>query len=144
MHIETQSDMDIRHQPRTEPCTWACTQASTEKGAETSTVSSMVLPAREGHCPRGFSRLQVAILGVLKTHQQIIAYWQIAALVSSAYGLTATEGAVRGALERLYRRGGFLMRSRAGSGGLKGNRYAFTAEPCPGIRPCAEAQPTML
>ena len=103
----------------------------------------MVLPVRAGHCPRGFSRLQVAILGVLKTHQQIIAYWQIAALVSSAYGLTATEGAVRGALERLYRRGGFLMRSRAGSGGLKGNRYAFTAEPCPGIRPCAEAQPAM-
>lgn len=90
------------------------------------------LPSKNGRCPRGFSGLQIAILGVLKAHQQIIAYWQIAELIVTSYGMAVTEGAVRGALERMYRRG-FLIRARAATGSLKGNRYAFTADPCPHI-----------
>lgn len=48
--------------------------------------------------------------------------------------LQATEGAVRGALERLGARG-FLVRSRAAAGRAQGNRYAFSADPCPHIMP---------
>jgi hypothetical protein len=107
-----------------------------EYGMEANAQSYMELPSKEGRCPRGFSNLQIAILGVLKAHQQIIAYWQIAELVATRYGQGATAGAVRGALERLYRRG-FIIRARAAAGSLKGNRYAFTAEPCPHITPYA-------
>ena len=88
---------------------------------EANAQSYMELPSKEGRCPRGFSNLQIAILGVLKAHQQIIAYWQIAELVATRYGQGATAGAVRGALERLYRRG-FIIRARAAAGSLKGNR----------------------
>ncbi len=133
----TQTAMPSCTEPRTEPCTQACTQ----EGMVANMASGMVLPVRDGRCPLGFSRLQIAIIAILKAHQQIIAYWQIAHMVSSCYGFTATEGAVRGALERLYRRGGILMRRRAGSGSLKGNRYAFVTEPCPGILPYDKAQP---
>ena len=96
--------------------------------------SGMELPARNGHCPRGFSTLQIAILSVLKAHRQIIAYWQIAELITARFGMAPTTGAVRGAMERLYRRD-FLLRSREAAGSLKGNRYAFTEEPCQHIIP---------
>lgn len=110
-----------------------------ERAVLANTDSGMELPSRHGRCPRGFSNLQIAVLSVLKAHQQVIAYWQIAELVTEHYRTTATEGAVRGALERMYRRG-FLMRTRATAGSLKGNRYAFTSEPCPHIMPYPAVQ----
>ena len=100
---------------RIEPCSRACTRKPVERGALANTEGSMELPSRHGRCPRGFSSLQIAILSVLKANQQIITYWQIAELVTARYQLAASEGAVRGALERMYRRG-FLMRTRAAAG----------------------------
>jgi hypothetical protein len=94
----------------------------------------MLLPAREGRCPRGFSTLQIAILSVLKSLPECIAYWQIAQLIRGHYGLKTTEGAVRGTLERFGNRN-ILMAKRATRGLLKGNRYAFRAEPCRHIIP---------
>jgi hypothetical protein len=94
------------------------------------------LPSRRGRCPRGFSVLQIVVLSVLKAHHQVIAYWQIAQLILSDYGLQTTEGAVRGALERMFRRG-FIIRRRAANGQMQGNRYAFSTDPCPHIRPYA-------
>lgn len=119
---------------RIEPCSRACMRKPTERSALAYVEGGMDLPPRNGHCARGFSNLQIAILSVLKAHQQVITYWQIAELVTEHYRITASEGAVRGALERIYRRA-FLMRTRATAGSLKGNRYAFTSEPCPHIRP---------
>ena len=49
--------------------------------------------------------------------------------------MNVSEGAVRGALERLFPRA-FLLRSRASKGRLKGNRYAWAKDPCPHIQPC--------
>lgn len=121
-----------RGQPRTQPCTRACTQSATENGMAANTEFGVELPARNGRCPRGFSTLQIAILGVLKAHRQTIAYWQIAELVTARFGVETTTGAVRGALERMYRRG-FILRNREAIGSLKGNLYAFTADPCPHI-----------
>jgi hypothetical protein len=63
---------------------------------------------------------------------------QIAQLILSGYGLQTTEGAVRGALERMFRRG-FIVRNRAANGIMRGNRYAFSADPCPYIRPYAQS-----
>lgn len=123
-------------EPRIEPCSHACMRKPTEHGALVNTEGGTELPSRHGRCPRGFSSLQIAILSVLKAYQQVIAYWQIAELVATRYQISTTEGAVRGALERMYRRG-FLMRTRAAAGSLKGNRYAFTAEPCPHILACS-------
>lgn len=121
-------------EPSIQPCSRACMRKPVEREALANMKGDMELPSRHGRCPRGFSGLQIAILSMLKAHQQVIAYWQIAELVSEHYLITATEGAVRGALERMYRRG-FLLRTRATAGNLKGNRYAFTSEPCPHIRP---------
>lgn len=132
MHSATESADRERSQPRIAPCTRACTQSATKSGMTASVKSGVDLPARNGRCPRGFSTLQIAILNVLKAHRQIIAYWQIAELITARFGMAPTTGAVRGAMERLYRRG-FLLHSRAAAGSLKGNRYAFTAEPCPYI-----------
>lgn len=63
-----------------------------ENGAWNEAQSSMDLPAKNGRCARGFSFLQIAILGVLKVHQQVIAYWQIAELVALHSGVRVTEG----------------------------------------------------
>ena len=131
--------MNECREPRIEPCSYACMRKPTEYGALTNTEGGMELPSRHGRCPRGFSSLQIAVLSVLKEYQQVITYWQIAELVSARYQISATEGAVRGALERMYRRG-FLMRTRAAAGSLKGNRYAFTSEPCPHILPYPAVQ----
>ena len=73
-------------------------------------------------------------LSLLKAQPALIAYWQIAEAIARVYGIGTTEGAVRGALERLGRRG-FLVRSRAAAGRAQGNRYAFLADPCPHITP---------
>jgi hypothetical protein len=87
--------------------------------------------------------LQIAVLGVLRAHQQVIAYWQIAQLIVSGYGLKTTEGAVRGTLERLFRRG-FIVRRRAANGQMQGNRYAFSADPCPHIRAYAPGMESVV
>ena len=86
--------------------------------------------ARRSRCPLGFSEMQIIILSLLKVHTQVIAYWQIADHIGRIFEITATEGAVREALERLARRG-FLIRTRAALGKTQGNRYAFASDPCP-------------
>lgn len=86
-------------------------------------------------CIQGFSPLQINILSIIKAHQEVLPYWQIAQLAGRHFGGNPTEGAVRGALERMFRRD-FLLRSRASRGRLKGNRYALAKDPCPHIPPC--------
>ena len=86
-------------------------------------------------CTQGFSALQINILSVIKAHQEVLPYWQIAQLVDRHFGGNPTEGAVRGALERMFPRD-FLLRSRASRGRLKGNRYALAQDPCQHIPPC--------
>jgi len=88
----------------------------------------------KGPVSAGFSEMQIAILSLLKGRPSLIAYWQIAEAITITYDIQATEGAVRGALERLGVRG-FLVRSRAAAGRAQGNRYAFSADPCPHIMP---------
>jgi len=95
--------------------------------------SGMVPSSRKNRCLEGFSPVQISIISLLKGWPNVIAYWQIAERIISAYGLHVTEDVVRGALERLSRRG-FLLRSRAANGRIQGNRYAFSADPCPYIR----------
>jgi hypothetical protein len=90
--------------------------------------------SRKSRCPQGFSALQITIISVLKGCPTVLAYWLIAQYVTGGYGQHTTEGAVRGAMERLFRRG-FLLRSRAAAGHIKGNRYAFSSDPCPHIQP---------
>lgn len=106
------------------------TETSTRTGTEAATKTAL----RKARCPLGFSEMQIAILSLLKGRPPLIAYWQIAEAITLAYGIQATEGAVRGALERLGARG-FLVRSRAAAGRAQGNRYAFSADPCPHIMP---------
>ena len=77
--------------------------------------------------------MQIAILSILKTSPPVIAYWQLAEALS-VFGLNVSEGAVRGALTRLFKYG-FLVRGRAARGKMQGNRYAFTSDPCPYIIP---------
>lgn len=96
--------------------------------------SSMETSTRRNRCPEGFSPVQITILSVLKGYRPVIAYWQIAQRINAAYALNATEGVVRGALDRLFTRG-FLVRIRAANGRMQGNRYAFSADPCPHIHP---------
>jgi hypothetical protein len=103
-------------------------------GMECDTETGTRATSRRDRCPLGFSEMQIAILSVLKTHPHVIAHWQIAERVTCAFGLEATEGQVRGALERLFPHG-FLVRSRAARGRAQGNRYAFSADPCPHIAP---------
>lgn len=137
MELYIQSEVELCSQP----CTYACKQACKDFKMESCTHPNMEqarrLPSREGKCPNGFSILQIAILSVLKSHAEVIAYWQIAELIASHFQCNITEGAVRGALERLYRHG-FLLRQRGTSGHLKGNRYAFNSEPCAHIMPLYE------
>ena len=85
-------------------------------------------------CIQGFSPLQINILSIIKAHQEVLPYWQIAHMVGRHFGGNPTEGAVRGALERMFSRD-FLLRSRASRGRLKGNRYALAKDPCPHIPP---------
>lgn len=93
---------------------------------------------RRAFCPRGYSGLQIAILSALRSPHDVLAYWQIARLVREFHGLETTEGAVRGAIERLARYS-LLVRERAARGQLKGNRYAFKNDPCPYIHPLSES-----
>ena len=83
-------------------------------------------------CPRGYSCLQIAILSVLHSPHEVLAYWQIAELLKVAYGLKVSEGAVRGAIERLAKYK-MLIKERSILGHLKGNRYTFKLNPCPHI-----------
>lgn len=85
-------------------------------------------------CIQGFSPLQINILSIIKAHREVLPYWQIAHMVGRHFGGNPTEGAVRGALERMFSRD-FLLRSRASRGRLKGNRYALAKDPCPHIPP---------
>lgn len=114
---------------RTQPCHFACSLACMQSDM----VGGMLLPAKAGRCACGFSGLQINILSILKAQHEVISYWQIAILVQSVFGQSTSEDAVRGALGRLYRHG-FLVRQRANRAHLKGNRYAFTADPCPHIK----------
>lgn len=119
---------------RNRPCSRACMQTGADATALPSTQTTVKPALRKIRCPLGFSEMQIAILSLLKAQPALIAYWQIAEDIARVYGIGATEGAVRGALERLGRRG-FLVRSRAVAGRAQGNRYAFLADPCPHITP---------
>lgn len=134
MEFGTQLGMDLRTEPRTLACTLACM----DSGKERSTEGQGLLPTRNGRCPLGYSRLQIGIISVLKARSGTLAYWQITKEVQNKIGLQVTEGAVRGALERLgkYK---FLVRNRSTRGRLKGNTYSFASEPCPYIRVCSKA-----
>jgi len=102
-----------------------------------SVQKGMLLPTKVGRCACGFSGLQINILSILKARHEVISYWQIASLIQDIFDQQATEGAVRGALGRLYRQD-FLIRQRASRAYLKGNRYAFNADPCRHIKPYIE------
>lgn len=109
-----------------------------DSGKERSTEDHDRVPTRNGRCPLGYSRLQIGIISVLKANSGTLAYWQIAKEVHNKIGLQVTEGAVRGALERLGKYE-FLVRNRSTRGRLKGNTYSFASEPCPYIRVCSKA-----
>ena len=123
-----------RSPARNRPCSRACMQTCMETPTRTGTEAATKTALRKARCPLGFSEMQIAILSLLKGRPSLIAYWQIAEAITLAYGIQATEGAVRGALERFGARG-FLVRSRAAAGRAQGNRYAFSADPCPHIMP---------
>lgn len=125
-----QSATEAWTQPRSLPCSQPCTDAATKSDTKSRTQDKK----RRLSCPRGYSGLQIAILSVLRSPHVVLSYWQIARLVQSSFGLDATEGAVRGAIERLapYK---LLVRERAARGRLKGNRYAFNYDPCQYILP---------
>lgn len=129
MESGTQLGMDLRIESRTLACTLACM----DSGKERSTQGPGLLPTRNGRCPLGYSRLQIGIIFVLKATSGTIAYWQIAEEVNRKIGLQVTEGAIRGAFERLFKKYDFLIRNRSTKGRLKGNTYSFASEPCPHI-----------
>ena len=138
MYPDAHSGMDSRSPARsllcTLPCSRACMHSFTQSAMGSGTKSDTKSSARLARCPQGFSEVQIAILSVLKGHPHVIAYWQLAAIINSCYGISVTEGVARGALERLYPRG-YLVRNRAANGKAQGNRYAFAADPCPHITP---------
>lgn len=129
-----ESGRQARTLPRTRPCSRACTHSGMDADTRTGTGAPTKAALRKARCPLGFSEMQIAILSLLKARPPLIAYWQIAESVTAQFGLEATEGMARGALERLFKRG-FLVRSRAASGRAQGNRYAFASDPCPHITP---------
>ena len=128
MEKGTHSGTDLR----TEPCILACSRACMVSGKEYVMEKGM---EHRRQCIQGFSTLQINILSIIKAHQEVLPYWQIAQLAGRHFGGNPTEGAVRGALERMFSRD-FLLRSRASRGRLKGNRYALAKDPCPHIPPC--------
>ena len=100
---------------RNRPCSRACTQTGTDAASHAGMEPPAKTAVRKARCPLGFSEMQIAILSLLKAQPALIAYWQIAEAIARVYGIGSTEGAVRGALERLGRRG-FLVRSRRRQG----------------------------
>lgn len=126
---------------RNRPCSRACMQTGADAAAQPATETPAQTAPRKDRCPLGFSEMQIAILSLLKAQPPLIAYWQIAEAVMRLYGIAATEGAVRGALERLGKRG-FFVRSRAATGRAQGNRYAFSADPCAHISPPCFPEPS--
>lgn len=128
MESGTQSGMDSRSLPRSLACCRACMVNATDATTESYMEDRF-------RCEQGFSPLQINILGVLKAHSDVLSYSHIAKLVGQHYRMPVTEGATRGALERLFPRE-FLLRSRASKGRLRGNRYAWATDPCPHIQPC--------
>lgn len=130
MERSAHSVMDLRGQPCRIACSLACMQSGMAKGVREGTL----LPTKAGRCGCGFSDLQINVLSILKARHEVISYWQIARLIQDFFDQQTTEGAVRGALARLYQQG-FLIRQRASRAHLKGNRYAFNADPCRHIKP---------
>ena len=128
MEKGTHSGTDLR----TEPCILACSRACMVSGKEYVMEKDM---EHRRQCLQGLSTLQINILSIIKAHQEVLPYWQIAHMVGRHFGGNPTEGAVRGALERMFSRD-FLLRSRASRGRLKGNRYALAKDPCPHIPSC--------
>ena len=127
------SSMKADSPARTQPCSRACTHSAVRPGRNSDKETDAKSASRKSRCPLGFSEMQIAILSILKTSPPVIAYWQLAEALS-VFGLNVSEGAVRGALTRLFKYG-FLVRGRAARGRMQGNRYAFTSDPCPYIIP---------
>ena len=117
-------------------CGYACMVSVMEFGTESNADLSMELDTEKRfRCAQGFSALQINILGIIKGHPEVLTYWLIAQLVAKQYAENTTEGAVRGALERLFSRG-LLLRTRASQGRLKGNRFVLVHDLCVNIQPC--------
>lgn len=133
MPKDVHSTMDLCGQP----CRFACSLTCMQSNMGESVREGMLLPTKLGRCACGFSGLQINVLSVLKARHEVISYWQIATLVQSVFDQQTTEDAVRGALTRLYRQK-FLVRQRVSRAHLKGNRYAFNADPCQHIKPYTE------
>ena len=102
MESVVQSDMKSWSQTRNMPCTQACTQSITDSSAYSTMESSTDNTTKYVRCQLGFSQLQIAILSVVKWSQTVISYQQIAKCITGGYYLKTTEGAVRGAMERLF------------------------------------------
>lgn len=134
MDSATYAGAQARSQPRSLPCSQACTHSATQGSMQSGAEASTEDGSRRAFCQRGYSGLQIAILSVLRSPHETLAYWHIARLVRASYCLDATADAVRGAVERLGRYNLFV-RERAALGRLKGNRYSFKIDPCPHIPP---------
>ncbi len=120
---------DVRNQPCILPCAYACTESAVQQGMEAGAIDS-----RQVFCEQGYSGLQIVILSIIRSPHRVLSYRRIAQLVVSAYGLEATEGAVRGAVERLRRYELFVPKS-VRRGQLRGNQYTLVTDPCPHIPP---------
>jgi hypothetical protein len=98
--------------------------------AEQPEIQSSPFPTRKGRCLQGFSDLQINILCIIKGYRDILAYWQVADIVTQCFGMPASEGSVRGAMARLSHRE-LVVRERGCKGRRQGNLYAINHEPCP-------------
>lgn len=125
MYSFEQTDMKCKN--LTFSCNRICLAPSSLK---IPTGEKFLIPTREGGCPEGFSELQLAIFSILKIHKDCIAYWQLSEIINHIYGMNSSEGAVRGAMSRIIKKG-FLKAKRCVKGHLRGNSYSFQKIPCP-------------
>lgn len=116
------------------PCMQPCRITAVQAGKE----QAIQVPVRPGRCPLGFSRLQIGILSLVKSNPGVLAYWQFAEILGTAWSLEITESAVRGAISRMPRHA-FLLRSRARTLSHSGNLYTLSADPCSHISPLTES-----
>ncbi len=154
MHSIMQSNSPMNTRPCSRPCSPACSRAcmqstvqseiqSDVQTAEQPEVQSSPFPTRKGRCSQGFSDLQINILSIIKGYRDILAYWQVADIVTQCFGMPASEGSVRGAMARLSHRE-FVVRERGCKGRRQGNLYAINHEPCRLIPPWKECMQSAI
>ncbi len=96
-------------------------------------IGNFVITQKQKKCPKGFSELQIMILSILKSYNDVLTYSQLTGAVNSNFGLQVTETSVRGAVERLAKKKVF-MKKHIRSGFSQGNKYTFKDEPCEFIK----------